>query len=89
MTPEEKESLMTFVLRHANLNVLDYVVGDGIFDRVAEEKLRKADKDYLYFLARQEEVEVRGDLKKNPSPAFSKKLNRFLKNIETVKKVLA
>jgi hypothetical protein len=89
MTPEEKDSLMTFVLRHANLNVLEYVVGEGIFDRVAGEKLGKADKDYLYFLARQEETEVRDTLKKSPSPAFVKKLNRFLENIAAVKKVLS
>jgi|GEM_PF-2246831 len=88
MTSEEKEALMVFVLRQANLTVLDRVLGDAIFERVDQGNLTKNDINYLLWLARQEEIDVRASLQGTPGPRLSQKINRFLNNIETVKKLL-
>lgn len=88
MTPKDRESLEVFVLRQANLTVLDRVLGEDIFDRVAQDRLLKADRDYLLHLALQEEIETQDALQIGSSPAHTRKLQRFLRNLEAVKRIL-
>jgi hypothetical protein len=89
MTVQEKEELETFVLRQANLTLLDRILGEDLFDRLAREKLRKEDRDYLLYLARQEEREIRSLLMNEPhTPTFAKKVDRLLKNVEAAIKIL-
>ena len=88
MTAEEKEALMTFVLRQANLMVLDRILGEGIFERVDREALTKGDKDYLIYLAQHEELGARRTLQENIGPRLSQKIDRFLRNINAVKRIL-
>jgi len=89
MTSDEKEALMTFVLRHANLTLLDRILGEGIFDRVDREVLTKEDRDYLFYLARHEEIGALKTLQEHPGPRLSDKIDRFLRNIKTVQEILA
>jgi hypothetical protein len=89
MTVEEKEAIETFVLRQANLTLLDRILGEDLFDRLAKERLRKEDRDYLFYLARQEEAEIRALLlNKSHTPTFTRKLDRLLKNVEAAIKIL-
>ncbi|HZR45719.1 MAG TPA: hypothetical protein VFA47_03365 [Candidatus Manganitrophaceae bacterium] len=88
MTEREKEIFETFVLRQANLTLIDYALGHDIFDKVFEQRLNRREKDYFLMLAEEEEAGLLEAQKSAPSPATASKIARLLKNAREAKEIL-
>jgi hypothetical protein len=58
MTEQEREIFETFVLRQANLTLVDYALGHDIFDKVFARRLNRREKDYFLSLAEEEEAQL-------------------------------
>lgn len=88
MTEEEHQIFETFVLRHANLTLIDYALGHDIFDKVFEKRLNRLEKDYFLVLAEGEEADLIAALKGNLGAGARMKVDRLLKNARAVKEIL-
>lgn len=88
MTQKEQEIFETFVLRHANLTLIDYALGHDIFDKVFAQRLNRREKDYFLILAEEEEAELLKAQKTAPSPATANKIARLLKNARETREIL-
>lgn len=88
MTAQEQEIFETFVLRHANLTLIDYALGHDIFDKVFAKRLNRREKDYFLTLAEEEEADLLQAQKADLSPGARAKIERLLKNAREVKEIL-
>lgn len=88
MTEREKEIFETFVLRHANLTLIDYALGHDIFDKVFQQRLNRLEKNYFLALAEAEEAELSEAPKTVLSPGARAKIDRLLKNAREAKEIL-
>ena len=88
MTQQEQEIFETFVLRHANLTLIDYALGHDIFDKVFGKRLNQLEKDYFLVLAEGEEAELIDAEKADLSSGARGKIDRLLKNARAVKEIL-
>lgn len=88
MTPQEQEIFETFVLRQANLTLIDYALGHDIFEKVFEKRLNRREKDYFLALAEDEEAEMLRVQKADLGPGARAKIDRLLKNARAVKEIL-
>lgn len=88
MTEQEKEIFETFVLRQANLTLIDYALGHDIFEKVFEQRLNRREKDYFLMLAEEEEAGLLEAQESAPSPATAAKIARLLKNAREAKEIL-
>ncbi len=72
----------TFVLRQANLTVMDQVLGDDFFEKVCMQRLNRHEKEYLRHLASAEEADllaVRRD-RMGSHAGMCRKIDRLLEN---------
>lgn len=88
MTEQEQATFTTFVFRHANLTLIDYALGHDIFDKVAEQRLNRREKEYFLTLAEAEEKELIEARKEAPSEATRRKIDRLLKNARETRGIL-
>ncbi len=88
MTEQEHETFEIFVLRHANLTLIDYALGHDIFDKVFEKRLNRREKDYFLVLAEEEEADLLQAQKADLGPGARAKIARLLKNAKAVKEIL-
>ena len=88
MTEQEREIFETFVLRQANLTLIDYALGHDIFDKVFAQRLNRHEKDYFLSLAEEEEAQLVEAQKTAPSPETAAKIARLLKNAQEAKEIL-
>ena len=88
MTEQEREIFETFVLRQANLTLIDYALGHDIFDKVFSQRLNRREKDYFLGLAEEEEAQLFEAQKTAPSPETAAKIARLLKNAQEAKEIL-
>jgi len=87
MNPEEQTIVERFVLRHANLSLLDYALGEDIFDKLFGKRLGRRDKDYFIFLAADEEKQLLAAQKTDPGSKMQVKLATLLENVRLARKI--
>ena len=80
MTVAERQTVEDFCLRQFNRVILDALLGDDLFDRIREDRLSVRDKDYLLYLAEEEERELADYYDRQTGRPFHPKIDRLTAN---------
>lgn len=80
MTQAERHVIEDFCLRQFNRVVLDALLGDDLFERIREDRLSARDRDYLLYLAEQEQQELAGYYDRVTGRPVHSKIERLATN---------